>query len=321
LTAIKQNAVTASAPGKIIILGEHFVVHGAYSLAAAINKRVKVTVSRETDRNYSTLVYEGEVRRLFEKKYEVSSVVGTVAEKIVTMYGKGKENFRIAINSEIPSGSGLGSSAAVSIATTAALSRYFGHDMSHSEILQTATLGEKAVHGNPSGIDTAVSLRGGAVLFDRLKGPRPISPGKQVKFLIVYTGIQRKTGELVKKVRERKEMYPATFSLLCHESSKSSVEGARNLERANLSCLGALMTEAQLKLAWIGVSNREIDSLIDRLLDEDLCYGAKLTGAGGGGSVIALPKRGKEKFLLQKISSKYRFSFLSGVPREGLLLE
>lgn len=323
MTDQRLPSVNASAPGKVIILGEHFVVHGAYALAAAIEKRVRVSVSEQRKGKSSVVLVSNGKEANIPGPTQNFPVIRQVEKLVREKYGgsdKGRK-VKIHISSDIPPGSGLGSSAAVSIATTAALGRFFGHTLTGPEILEVASFGEAAVHGNPSGIDTAVCLYGGAMLFSRENGRREVRVMKPTKLLVVYSGIQRRTGELVAKVAETREEFPCTFSKMSDDCSKSSAEAAKALERGNLIEIGALMNEGQARLSWVGASSRELDSLIESLHRGNHCYGAKLTGAGGGGSVIALPKRGEAKAALDEISKKYKFSFLTSIPQNGLCVD
>lgn len=311
--------MTASAPGKIIIVGEHFVVHGSFAVAAAINKRARVTVSEET-KGDSLIVSDNQKSKLSDGSQRFSAVKAVV-RKLFEERGEPQKKIRIEIQSEIPLGSGLGSSAAISVATAGSVSRYLGHDLANDEIAKIASYGEKSVHGNPSGIDTAASLYGGMILFSRKAGPKPIPLNRAMQILVVYSGVPRSTSRLISKVSETKTKFPSTFSHLADACSFACLQLVDALENGDLPYLGALMNYSQATLSWIGVSTDQLDSLVENVLHGDFCYGAKLTGAGGGGSVIALPKPDKAEVLLQRISKKYSVSFIAPIPQQGLQWE
>jgi mevalonate kinase len=244
-----------------------------------------------------------------------------VSRRIFEEYGRPEENIRIEIDSEIPLGSGLGSSAAISVATTAALSRFLGHDLASEKVSEIATVGERSVHGNPSGIDTEASLRGGVIIFSRKTGAKHVPLNRAIQLLLVYSGHERSTSELVAKVNSKRMEFPSTFANLSDATSFASLQMVDALVSGDLPYLGALMNLGQASLSWVGASTEELDRLIENLLSEESCFGAKLTGAGGGGSVIALPKPDRAGEVLGRISKKYNFSFIASIPQEGLRWE
>ena len=314
-----ENSITASAPGKVIVIGEHFVVHGSYAVAAAINKRAKVTVSAGKG-NESIILSNGEKTSIMGEKGKFSAAQ-TVARRIFEEYGTPSNGIRVEIESEIPPGSGLGSSAAISVATAASLSKFIGHTLDNDRISEIASFGEKSVHGNPSGIDSEASLLGGMILYSRKTGAKQIPLNRGIQLLVVYSGHERSTSALVSKVTRKKEEFPSTFAHLSDALSFASLHLVDALSTGDLPYLGALMNLAQASLFWVGCSTKELDDLIENVLSDESCFGAKLTGAGGGGSIIALPKPEKAGEALTRISKQYSSSFLVSIPQEGLRWE
>jgi mevalonate kinase len=319
LNGFGERSVTATAPGKVIVLGEHFVVHGSYAIAAAISKRAKVTVS-DAPNGESIIISDNAKSKLSEKSQRFSAVKAVV-RGLFADYGEPHKGLRIEIQSEIPIGSGLGSSAAISVATGGAVSRFMGHSLSNEELAKIATRGEKSVHGNPSGIDTSASLYGGMILFSRKAGPKPVPLNRALQLLIVYSGVPRSTSKLISRVEERKSKFPSTFNRLADAFSFASLQLVDALSSGDLPYVGALMNFGQASLSWIGVSTNDLDKLVENVLHDDSCYGAKLTGAGGGGSIIALPIPEKAGSLQQRISRQYRAAFLVSIPQKGLSWE
>jgi mevalonate kinase len=313
-----SSKVTASAPGKIIVTGEHFVVHGAYAVAASINKRAWVTVSDSGD-GESSISSRGQTSRM-DSEDRLFTATRSVARKILSEFGKPDRPFNISVESSIPAGSGLGSSAAVSVATAAALLRYLGYPVENQKLYEIALDGERQVHGNPSGIDIQASILGGIILFSKNSGAKPIHLDRNLRFLVVYSGRRRRTGELIAKVAQTKKDFPRFFDQLARSASFFSLEAVDAATSGDLPYLGAIMNVMQASLSWIGASNRTIDNLIENFQSEDV-YGAKITGAGGGGSVIALPKPEKAEALLRSISNRYKYSFICTVPHDGLRIE
>ena len=312
-----QRSSTASAPGKVIITGEHFVVHGAYAVAAAINRRVNVTVSSTTK---SSIITFGTRASLIGKNDGRFSAVKAVVKKTFQEFGKPEDAIKIEIKSDIPAGSGLGSSAAVSVATAAALLRYMDLYVENSKIGEIALAGEKQVHGNPSGIDIESSLKGGLQLFSRASGTKSIPVERAIQLLVVFSGRKRKTADLIAHVSEKKRQFPAFFENLCRAASFMSLEMVDTISSGDLPKLGALMNVAQTALSWIGVSTDTLDEIIETCCSEG-AYGAKITGAGGGGSVVVLPQADAAESLLKDISKRYTTSFVTSIPQVGLRWE
>ncbi len=311
-----KSVVSASAPGKIIITGEHFVVHGSYAVAAAINKRVKVSV-KDSDRG--THIVSGNQKSELESNDGRFSAVKSIVNSVFEKYGS-RKSIQISISSSIPRGSGLGSSAAVSVATAAALLKFLEAKTDFESISEIALSGERYVHGNPSGIDIAASIRGGVILFSKSEGVKPIQVRREIQFIVIFSGLSRKTSELITKVAKRRETYPFSFERLTQANSFLSLKVAEAISSGDIPELGTLMNVAQASLFWTGVSTSSTDILIEEALSNG-SLGAKITGAGGGGSVIALPKTGMANSVLQSIFRKYPVAFLAPAPQEGLQWE
>jgi mevalonate kinase len=309
--------VRASAPGKVIILGDHFVVHGSSAISAAISKRASVSVKESEGQGLVS--FGGTKSSLYDDDGKFVAVKAVARNVLAEL--KESKNLHISIESEIPAGSGLGSSAAVSVSTAAALLRFFGQNAEGEVVSNLARAGEAAVHGNPSGIDVATCLSGGAIMFNRSSGYKAIKGGSNTRLLVVFTNIERNTKDLIDKVSLVRKTYPSFFESLSKSMSDFSVMGARAIEEGNLPLLGALMNFSETALSWIGVSNKPIEELIEKINAAGPCYGAKLTGAGGGGSVIALPEENIAEKIVPIISKEYPFAFLTNLSQEGLKVD
>ncbi len=318
MTRSDARPIRASAPGKIIILGEHFVVHDSLAISAAINKRASVLVWPSADEK-SIVSYKG-TRSYLTKDDHKFVAVKSVARKAMKDF-EANERVHIEIESELPPGSGLGSSAAVSVATAAAMLEFFGVKANQENVLKLASPGEAAVHGNASGIDIATSYSGGAILFNRTKGFEPIQTTKQVQFLVVFSNTERNTSELIQKVSSVRDSYPSTFGTLVQSISRFCELGVEAIQKHDLPLLGSLMNLSQTALDWIGVSNSSIEKLIEKINSAGPCYGVKITGAGGGGSVIALPGESSSQKTASTLSQEYRHTFLTDLSQEGLKID
>ena len=293
------------------------MVHGAYAVVAAINRRVKVTVS-PTSR--SSVIVSAARSSLVDKDDGRFSAAKAVVRRTFQEFGKPQNNFKIEIESDIPAGSGLGSSAAVSVSTAAALIRFLGNDAERPKIGEIAMEGEKQVHGNPSGVDIESSLKGGLLLFSKASGTKPIPVEKIMKLIVIFSGKKRRTVDLIARVSEKKRQFPAFFENLCRAASFLSLDIVETISSGDLPKLGALMNIAQTSLSWLGVSTDALDDIIETCCSKG-AYGAKVTGAGGGGSVIVLPRANDADSLRDEISKRYSSSFVTSIPQEGLRWE
>lgn len=275
--------VATSAPGKLILLGEHAVVFGKPAIAAAIDLRLRCIATPSEEFMVNGKVITGEYR----------SYIQAAMDKV----WRG-DPLSIQTFSNLPSGSGLGSSAAVSVATLAALMQMRG-GFDHPTVARLGFEVETEVQGRASPIDTSVSTHGHGIFIDRKRGKDHLWTMKrderrwhihhlrvpEMTFVVGYTGIHALTGPLVDMVREKVEDHQWAKDAI-DRIGDISLEGIRSLKRSDMVTLGELMTEDHSFLVKLGVSCKELDSLVEAVMPYS--YGAKLTGAGGGGSMMAL---------------------------------
>ncbi|MFI5421877.1 MAG: mevalonate kinase [Nitrososphaerales archaeon] len=311
-------AVSASAPGKIILTGEHFVVHGSYAVAAGINRRVRVTV--KPSKNGFSSIASGKDSSKVASEDGKFRAAKTIIRKLVQDYEQNSNPIEVQIDSDIPAGSGLGSSAAVSVACTAAITKYFGNIVSSKDLFALAMFGEKQVHGNPSGIDIEASISGGIILFNKSTGAKTIKTQNRVSLGVIYSGEKRSTSLLVAKVARQRDAHPNFFRNLTKSASYQSLELTDALNRGDVERIGTLFNIAQTELEWIGVSTPSIQKIIERVSGEGT-YGAKITGAGGGGSIIVAAKPQILSSLINSLIANYPHSFVTQLNQEGLRWE
>ena len=293
----------ASAPGKIILLGEHFVVHGTPAILAAIDKRVTVT---------STFTEN--------KTIKVNSELGTIEVPISSSHEEVESEFRpfvylankmiasnqnvngleITINSDIPVGVGLGSSSACCVAAASSIFGLF-KELSDSEILKMSIEAEKTIFPDLSGADLYVCAAGGIIgceedgdSFVYHSSTTSVSYEISANLVIVNSMIQHSTKRSVEKVRRFKENNEKRFSELCDLVTKligddgTHARGGAldNMKNNDIAALGLKMTENQKYLEEIQVSNDTLRDMISSL--KEISLGTKITGAGDGGCIIAL---------------------------------
>lgn len=299
----------AEAPSKAIITGEHFVVHGAWALAAALPRRVRVEVA---DSAHPGFTFDGapisDKRRL--------SPMAKVVEAMAKEYSFGS-SLNVSVTSEVPQGAGLGSSASTMVAVASAVARLRGISIGAHDIGRFSMLGEKEVHGRPSGVDVAVSSMGGVLLFRPGVRPRKVRLTGARSLIIAFSGRRRSTKRQINRVSGVKELFPSLFEGLTEAASDVSLMAAERLSAGDLKGLGKIMSFNHAVLATIGVSNPGLDRLVDLTLSLG-AYGAKLTGAGGGGSIVAVAPGGKEKSIVSGLRERGFEAFLAVIPVGGV---
>ena len=287
----------ASAPGKIILFGEHFVVHGTKAILAAIDKRVEVT---------STFTEKEGIK--INSNFMWGGGLGSIEVPISSSYEEVKSEFRpfvylvnkmvnsnqnvsgleITIDSGIPVGVGLGSSSACCVAATASISGLF-KELSSEEILKISIEAEKTIFPDTSGADCTVCTYGGMIEYDKIKGIEKIDSTSDLLIVIWDSGIQHSTKRTVERVNKFKENNEERFSQLCALENKLIDEVKLAMKNNDLDTIGLKMSENQQMLEEINVSNTEIRNIISAL--NKIWFGSKITGAGDGGCVIALANR------------------------------
>jgi len=277
----------ASAPGKIILFGEHFVVHGTKAILAAIDKRVTVT-STFTD----------------NKTIKVNSELGMLEVPISSSYEEAKSEFRpfiflankminsnqnvngleITIDSDIPIGVGLGSSSACCVAAAASICGLF-KELSSEEILNLSIEAEKTIFPDTSGADCTVCTYGGMIEYPSIE---KIDNTFDLNLVIANSMIPHNTKNSVEKVNKFKENDEDRFSQLCDLENGLIDEVIVAMKNNDATALGLKMSENQKYLEEIQVSNDTLRDMISSL--NEISLGSKITGAGDGGCIIALGK-------------------------------
>lgn len=299
----------AEAPSKVIITGEHFVVHGAWALAAALPRGVRVEVRPSSGLRIRSDRFpdsrSGELR-------PVSQVVEEMAREFSV-----SPAVEVSVSSAIPGGAGLGSSASTMVAVASAFARMNSLGLSLDDVTRLAMAGERLIHGRPSGVDPAICARGGVILYRPGNRPRKVSLLHPRSLLVSYSGINRSTKGQIGRVSRVKERRPGLFSALVLGTSELSTLAAEMLTRGDGEKLGHLLTVNHAVLSSMGVSNDTLDGMVD-LLGSLGAYGAKLTGAGGGGSVIAVCPEAKEKSIVSGLTARGFETFSARIPVEGV---
>lgn len=300
------------APGKIIISGEHFVVHGSNALAATIDKTVKV-YSETSDKNSILSRIDN---RVYNTKMNPNNPVSVVRDETLE-YLNQKGKIKITIESNIPRGSGLGSSSAVSVATAASIASLFGKKLDNKTLYEIALKGEKIIHGTPSGIDVAASVYGGLILFNKNTVPTTIDLLNKLKIIVSISGKTRKTSKMINRFTTMNDTLPYNFQSLVNSSSILTKEAINCLITQDFQKLGAIINFYNSILSNFGLSTQITNRMIETCLEHG-AYGAKITGAGGGGSIIAIAPSTKIKIIINKLNSLGFQTFSVELPKQGV---
>ena len=276
--------------GKTILFGEHFVVHGVPGIASAVDSAADAEVKKATKGINVTDERSGAKGYAEKKKLQQLESI----ERMLTAMGMDPKTVAMDIwlGGNLPGFSGLGASAASSVAIARAIAEEFDLDLSDERINDIAYEAEKAYAGNPSGIDNTAATFGGLIWFEKnLDGGsnmiEQLGIWEPVEIVICNTGIVANTKAMVAGVAERKKQNPEKYDIIFSQATKLAYDGKKALEEFDLQKVGKLMDENHRLLQEIEVSCKELDYLVD-LARRQGAFGAKMTGGGGGGCMLAL---------------------------------
>jgi len=275
---------TSSAAGKIILLGEHAVVYGRHALAVPIPDAVRAAASR-TDGPTTLTVRDWRFRTFAEAGGTADAVVSLILDRL----GVANSNFSIRLATDLPQGMGLGSSAAVAVAITRAVAKCLGLEIEDADVNEIAFAAEKLTHGTPSGIDNTLSCYGKPMLFrnsDALAG-EVLLLDEMPPLVVGFSHVAGPTHEQVAGVKARFDQDESRYNAIFDQIDGLSKAGAEALKAKQYQELGALMNLCHGLLNAIQVSTVDLENMVS-IARQSGAMGAKLTGAGGGGSIVAL---------------------------------
>jgi mevalonate kinase len=294
---LKLKALAVS-PAKVILFGEHFVVGGNSAISMSIDLPTTVTVE-DTDQNHIQIKSEDlEIEAVFTRDGKLARSSGRNAETTLRPVFQAADftlkklknpgqGLKISVKSKVPIGMGLGSSAATAVGTVTGITTLHGLKFSKDDVFEAAYSLEKMVHGHPSGVDQATVTYGGLISYQKGRVNAKINVAKPPLMIIGNTGKRRSTGEFVGRVTRLRETQPNEYGKIASEAQIIADKAAEWLTAGQPEKLGALMNENQRLLESVGVSSPELETLISAARQAG-ALGAKLTGGGGGGCMIAL---------------------------------
>ena len=306
----------ASAPGKVILFGEHFVVYGVKAILCSINKRVTVTAEKTSERKISI---NSKIGKLEIEPDKPISEINSPLKPFYYLANKSIENkdsgIRIQIDSEIPLGAGLGSSSACCVAGAAAIFKLFGN-ISREEVLKLAIEAERTIFENTSGADCTVCTYGGIMEYDKNKGFKKIEYEPNFQLVIINSNIEHSTQSMVSKVKEFENKNTEEFSRLSDLESKLVEDVLKLVKENKIQEIGQKMNQNQKYLENIGISNKELTKMIR--IGQESSFGAKITGSGGGGCIFALTNESNLQNILKKFKNSNYECFSTKIDFKGV---
>lgn len=291
----KPVTLPPRALGKVILVGEHAVVHGHRALAGAIDRGLRCTTSLRNDGTTRLRVPAWDLDVDATDEHPVARALTIMLE------AAGRRDLHLEIESDLFAAAGLGSSAALCVA----IARALRPELTGAELRELANLGECCFHERPSGIDVALSCSGGFGVYERGKGLTPLSC-PPLSIVVGLSGVPRSTAAMVGGVAERMQTSAEVRSSIA-EIGALSASAQAALVAGDFPQLGASMNQCHRHLQTIGVSLEVLDRMVESARGAG-AIGAKLTGAGGGGSIIALAPH-KEEAVMKALADLGHQSF------------
>jgi len=285
-----SDSVEGIGHGKIILLGEHSVVYGRHAIAvpAPVNIRTKV---QDTEDEILLMIPSWGVEYRLDKNPKKRQSFEKPAGLILDQMGLSKKGMKIEVFSDIPRGMGLGGSAAIAVSIIKALNNHFKLALNQDEINEMALESEKIAHGNPSGIDNTMATYGHPLIFRNGDNPliEPLNINETFSILVGFSSTEGLTAKTVGIVRDLWKKNPGVYEKIFDEIDSLALQSIQAIQNNDFELLGQLMNINHGLLNTLQVSTPELERLI-MIARESGALGAKLTGGGGGGAVIALCK-------------------------------
>ncbi|WP_334427141.1 MULTISPECIES: mevalonate kinase [unclassified Levilactobacillus] len=279
------RTVSGQSNAKIILIGDHSVVYGQPAIALplpSVTTNVSMTTTAQ-GQHLNSRYFDGPISQLGQNLAGVAKLIDT----LLTRFDGHAVPFDMTITSALPAERGMGSSAAVAVAITRAMYAFFDRPLTRDVLLANAEIAEKITHGNPSGIDAATVSSDVPIWFVPHQETTQIPFALQGYLVIADSGIKGQTGKAVATVARRKTTMPDETNDQIHTLGQLSVAARSALAKPDLNQLGTIISDAQTQLHGLGVSSPELDRLI-HVATANGALGAKLTGGGMGGCLIAL---------------------------------
>jgi mevalonate kinase len=272
----------STARAKVILFGEHAVVHGRLAVAAALDRGARAKAKRCEGVSTLTLSPWGHVAKAGDE-----DDLGRAFKALLDRAGTRGDGVAAEVEVEVPGGAGLGCSAAIGVAVAYAVGDAIDAPLDVATASDAATAWERVFHGNPSGIDVATAIHGGVLAFRRGDSPRRVSFPEPIDLVVASTGEASSTKAMVEQVARQLARRPQVVERTFDGIDQLATKGLLALEAARWWELGQMMDLNHALLASLMVSTEKLE-LVCNTARAAGAMGAKLTGGGGGGCAIAL---------------------------------
>lgn len=294
---VLSNTAAGEAHGKIILIGEHAVVHNEPAIAIPFTSAtVEVTVEKILGESTMDSIYH--YGKLSDAPKQIRNLI-TTFEEVCDYFNVSTDHFHITIRSDIPAERGMGSSAAVATAVVRALFNFFDTELTDDLLFRFVSISEKIAHGNPSGLDAKVVSSDAAIYFVKENRADPFEIDLPAYIVVADTGDEGETLGAVSDVGKLVADTTSNGRKLVQELGQLTKSVYTIIEQKDLQQLGRILDKAQDKLKQLTVSNEKLDILVDTAKKSG-ALGAKLTGGGRGGCMIALVDKAEKA---QKIAN------------------
>ncbi|RME50250.1 MAG: mevalonate kinase [Deltaproteobacteria bacterium] len=281
-----ESAFRVSAPGSLMLLGEHAVLHGRRALVCAVEQRLTLTLAPRTDRNFTVRSALGALEGTLDAPPPERRSLRFVQRSLAPYLPSLATGFDIRIDADFSDRLGFGSSAAVTLCVHAAMHRILGRQIDREGLFEVAYETVLALQGIASGADLAASLWGGVGIYRVGRGFEPL--WSDFPLCAVYSGVKSSTPEVVGIVETRRGRLPSLFERIFDVMDESVGIAARALSHHALAEVGAILDVNHGLLSALGVSTERLDTIVHTLRRDPGIFGAKISGAGLGDCVVGL---------------------------------
>ncbi len=292
-------SVSVSAPGKLMILGEHAVVYGRLAMVCAVNRRVMVSITERSDRTVTVRsalgTYEGEMDAI-----HIQPPFQFVLAALKSCRKPESAGYDLCISSEFSDKIGFGSSAAVTVAVIAGLSVLNCGEMNADRVFNTGVNVIREVQGAGSGADVAASVYGGLIAY-RAEPREVVKLDVIHPITVVYSGFKTPTPDVIRRVQERRTQHPKILDAIfdaCERCSRAGVNAATDNRWLEF---GRIMNMYHGLMDAIGVNNDQLNRIVYGMRECEHILGSKLSGSGLGDCIVGLGRIDPQQFSSETI--------------------
>lgn len=286
MNLFSKKGATGESHSKVILVGEHAVVYGKAAIAIPFPLKISANIMEGMGGiTISSLLFSGTLEKVPMEMKGISECI----KKALAFLGKSDNDINIELESEIPMGRGLGSSAASATALAKGIYAYFGKEITREELFFLVELEESYSHGKPSGIDMMAVTSNSPIYFTKENGASTLEVNTPFYFVVADTGRIGDTKRAVSKVKETYQKETDRINGVLNRIGEIAEQSKKAILIGDSITLGSLLNQNHIELKALGISDDLLDSLVD-VANSSGALGAKLTGGGMGGCMLALVK-------------------------------